>query len=378
MLEFRGAGLAHLTPRSHTRAGRLWGPLWARGSWGALCRPFQEAGAPIAPLGKDALRSVYPLPSPRVSQQSGGPSARAPGSEAQVHCLQHPQPTRSAPLAVGVSSWSPGPGGPSFIPFLRGTAAHRGRSSQATGSCRAVPGGAMTFWTACGPQTGIHARAQPPAGRHQAWGLVKPLVQTGWASSLGTLTQSHDCRPPCLLSPTGRQPGLGTGRRWALWCGGREGGEDRLSGGPERRPAEAGGSGQRAEGWEARRSQAAGVMHGRGAPAPDAGAVSGARAGQVTPQHGGWCPWEVGRCTPGWCQGVTLAGPGGDTPVPGDGLPPTTAVLCLLGRDTTEFRQGPGARSLYSLLPSVPGLNGPYPLPGWVSVSRQLRGASSW
>lgn len=46
------------------------------------------------------------------------------------------------------------------------------------------------------------------------------------------------------------------------------------------------------------------------------------------------------RCTSDWCiGGHPLAGPGGNKPVPGNGVPATTtAVLCLLGRDTPGSR----------------------------------------
>lgn len=144
----------------------------------------------------------------------------------------------SVPLAEGVSSRSPGPGGASFIPFLRGTEA---APPQVTGSRRTVPGGGMTFWTACGPQTGIRALAQPPS--RSASGLGP-----GGATGPNWLGVIPGCQ--CLLSPTGRQPGLGTGHQWALgwtaslWCAGREGGEDRYSGGSERRLAEGSGRGQ--------------------------------------------------------------------------------------------------------------------------------------
>lgn len=283
----------------------------------------------------------------------------------------------SVPLAEGVSSRSPGPGGASFIPFLRGTEA---APPQVTGSHRTVPGGGMTFWTACGPQTGIRAPAQPPS--RSASGLGP-----GGATGPNWLGVIPGCQ--CLLSPTGRQPGLGTGHQWALgwtaslWCAGREGGEDRLSGGSERRLAEGSGRGQPRGGlgghavtgslgdarlWELLLQMLVPIL--------------GTRAGRWPPGRRlvtTASPVSLGGgagVRPSGAPEVTLAGPEGNEAMPGDGLPPTTAALCLWGRDTPEFRQGPGDSSLYSLLPSVPGLNGPWSLPGWVSVSRQVHGTS--
>ena len=65
-------------------------------------------------------------------------------------------------------------------------------------------------------------------------------------------------------------------------------------------------------------------------------------------------------------QGSPWQALGEADPSLGNEVPATIAVLCLLGRSTADSRQSQGCKYPHSVLPSVPGLNVPWSLPGWV------------